>query len=213
MICVAVSETDFNKCMGIISKMDLSEIRLDLTGYSKTQVDKLFSSTKNLIATCRPNTNMDEKVRKELLLTAIKSGARYVDIEMGNDFGFKREIIEEAKKHLCDVIISYHNFEGTPSRDQLSIIIDQCFDMGADVAKVACMIQRCEDNAIILSLYQTGKRIVALGMGELGKISRIAAPLLGAEFTFASANDEFSTAPGQLSYTKLKTILELIENS
>jgi 3-dehydroquinate dehydratase len=50
-------------------------------------------------------------------------------------------------------------------------------------------------------------------MGDLGKISRIAALFMGAEFTFASASDEFATAPGQISYTKLRTIVELLKNS
>jgi 3-dehydroquinate dehydratase-1 len=40
-------------------------------------------------------------------------------------------------------------------------------------------------------------------MGELGKISRIVAPFLGAEFTYASLSDEDATAPGQISYTRL----------
>jgi 3-dehydroquinate dehydratase len=50
-------------------------------------------------------------------------------------------------------------------------------------------------------------------MGELGKISRIAAAFMGAEFTFASATDESATGPGQISYTKLRTIIELFKNS
>jgi 3-dehydroquinate dehydratase I len=213
MICIAVSETDLNKCLALVSKPDLAEIRLDLTGFSKEQVKQLFSPQKNLVATCSQNKKMSETKRKNILQTAINSGARYVDVEIESDLAFKRDIINEAVKHHCDVIISYHNFNETPNREQLEIIVEQCFSMGAQVAKIACMVKQVEDNGAILSVYQPGKRIVAIGMGEKGKVSRIAAPLMGAEFTFASATDEHATAPGQLSYTKLKAILELIKNS
>ncbi len=212
MICVSLSDTEFDKCLDLVKKFELTEIRLDLTGFNKFQVERLFSSGNKLIATCRPG-NISDKERKELLKTAIKSGANYVDIEFETDFGFKQEIISSALNKNCDVIISYHNFDHTPSREQLKIIVSQSFDMGASVAKVACMVQKPEDNASLLSVYEPGKRIVSVGMGELGKISRIAALFMGAEFTFASASDEFPTAPGQISYTKLRTIVELLKNS
>jgi 3-dehydroquinate dehydratase-1 len=212
MICVALSDTDFDKCFDLVNKFELTEIRLDLTGFNKNQVEKLFSSGNKLIATYRPGV-ISDKERKELLKIAINSGATYVDVEFETDYGFKQEIISAALSKNCDVIISYHNFESTPSREQLKIIVNQSFDMGASVAKIACMVNKPEDNASLLSVYEPGKRIVSVGMGELGKISRIASLFMGAEFTFASATDEFPTAPGQISYTKLRTIVELLKNS
>jgi 3-dehydroquinate dehydratase I len=212
MICVALSETDFDKCLDLSKKFDLAEIRLDMTKFDNPQVQKIFSSGARLIATCRPGDYTDAE-RTELLKTAIQHGATYVDIEFESELRYKQEIVSAALAKKCDVIISYHNFSFTPSREQLKIIASQCFDMGANVAKIACMVLKPEDNASILSVYESGKRIVSLGMGEMGKISRIAAPFLGAEFTFASASDEFMTAPGQISYTKLRTIIELLKNS
>jgi 3-dehydroquinate dehydratase-1 len=212
MICVALSDTDFDKCLDLVKKFDLTEIRLDLTGFNKLQVEKLFSTGNKLIATYRPGI-IPDKERKELLKVAINAGANYVDIEFETDYGFKQEIISAALNKNCDVIISYHNFDHTPSREQLKIIVSQSFDMGASMAKIACMVNKPEDNAALLSVYEPGKRIVSVGMGELGKISRIAALFMGAEFTFASASDEFATAPGQISYTKLRTIVELLKNS
>jgi 3-dehydroquinate dehydratase I len=213
MICIAVSEPSVDACLKIIKGAELAEIRLDLTGFTKAQTEKVFSSGANLVATCRPNDTLDDSMRSELLLAAIKSGARYVDVEIESELSFKHRIINEAEKHSCDVIISYHNFEETPKREHLKIIVEQCFSMGAQVAKVVCMVKKPEDNAILLSLYEPGKRIISFGMGETGKISRIAAPLLGAEFTFASADNGQPTAPGQFSYTQLKSIIDLINNS
>jgi 3-dehydroquinate dehydratase-1 len=212
MICVCLSETDFEKCLEMAKKFELSEVRLDLTGFSKSQIERIFSSGAKLIATCRPGVFSDEE-RKNRLITAVKSGAKYVDIEFETDYAFKRDIISAAVGTKCDIIISYHNFDFTPPREQLKVIVNQGFDMGANVVKISCMVQKKEDNASLLSVYEPGRRIVSFGMGELGKISRISATFMGAEFTFASSTDEAATGPGQISYNKLRTIIELFKNS
>lgn len=210
MICVSLSEKDFEKCLEWSKEFELSEIRIDLLGFDKNQLEKIFSSGAKLIATCRPDNNVNDVVRAELLKTAILAGASYVDIEFESSYAFKQDIISLAFDKECEVIISYHNYKSTPSRDQLKIIVEQCFGMGAHIAKIACMVKKPEDNAKILSLYEPGKRIVSIGMGELGRISRIAAPFLGAEFTFASLNDELATAPGQINNEDMKKIMKLL---
>jgi 3-dehydroquinate dehydratase len=48
-------------------------------------------------------------------------------------------------------------------------------------------------------------------MGEEGKITRAAAPFLGAEFTFAALDESRATAPGQLSLEAMEKIRELLE--
>jgi len=53
--------------------------------------------------------------------------------------------------------------------------------------------------------------MVIIGMGEQGVISRIAAPMLGAEFTFAAAGVGQETAPGQISKDKLLSIIRQIQ--
>ena len=54
--------------------------------------------------------------------------------------------------------------------------------------------------------------MVIIGMGEQGVISRVAAPLLGAEFTFAAAETGQETAPGQISKDKLLSIIRQIQD-
>ncbi len=210
MICTALSSKDFEMTRKLASQCELAEIRIDLSEFTKEQVKELFSFHKNLVATCRPG-KLSEQERKELLYKAIENGAKYVDIEIESDNEFKKELITLARKHKCWVIISYHNFELTPTREELESIVSQCFIQGADVAKVATMIQKPSDNADILSLFTQGKRIVAIGMGQLGKITRVAAPMLGAEFTFAASSDGRVTALGQVSDVELKKLIELIK--
>jgi 3-dehydroquinate dehydratase len=53
--------------------------------------------------------------------------------------------------------------------------------------------------------------MVIIGMGKLGVVTRIAAPLLGAEFTFAAPETGKETAPGQISKDKLLSIIRQIQ--
>lgn len=90
---------------------------------------------------------------------------------------------------------------------ELFEIIDSCFAKGADIAKLATMVHNRVDNARLMSLYSDSRPLVAIGMGEEGKLSRVMAPLLGASFTFAAADGEVGTAPGQISYSDMKAIM------
>jgi 3-dehydroquinate dehydratase-1 len=210
MICVAISDKNPDKCLEILDSVEMAEIRLDLTGYDIQTIARVFAHPTPTIATCRAEaTSLD--IQKSKLIKAIESGAKYVDIEIEVSEEECREIIECAKKHACKIIISYHNFTETPGLKELFTIADECYRRGADVAKLATMVNKPEDNARLMALYSIGKPIVSLGMGELGKVSRVVAPIIGAEFTFAAQDDGAETAPGQIKYSDMKKLLDQIE--
>jgi 3-dehydroquinate dehydratase-1 len=209
MICVSIAEKDLEKCIESIKKVEIAEIRIDLTEFNDDEIRKVFSLRKKLIATCRPGKIRDAE-RMEMLRIAIESGSTYIDIEYEAPAGYKNDLIEFAHLHQCDVIISYHNYDRTPELEELENIVHNCYAQGADLAKIATHVNVNRDNSKILSLYKAPGRLVAIGMGDLGRISRIVAPFLGAEFTYASLNDSDTTAPGQISYVRLaQFILEI----
>jgi len=193
--------------------VELAEIRLDRLDFSLPQVEEVFSLPGKWVATYRPGP-ISESERKEYYITAVKSGAAFVDIEIEAENSFLKPIKEIAERSECKTILSYHNFENTPTRPELLAIIERCFDRGADIAKITCRVLKNEDSARILSLYDSPagaqRKILALGMGEKGKITRIAAPFLGAPFTFAALSPEQKTAPGQLDVDTLQKVLELV---
>ena len=88
MICVSLNITDVDQCIEALKSLEMAEIRIDLAGYNEQQVERVFSSHKNLIATCRPDNITDEK-RLKLLIRAIESGAAFVDVEYESDLSFK----------------------------------------------------------------------------------------------------------------------------
>ena len=209
MICVAISDKSIKKCQAILDRVEMAEIRIDLTLFGPDEIKKVFSHPTPTIATCRPDSLGKEK-QLELLCLAIESGAKYVDIEIESDQ--KQKIIDVARKHNCRVIVSYHNFNETPGLKKLFQITDECFAAEADVAKIVTMVNSQADCARLLSLYSNSKPMVVLGMGEMGKITRIMAPFLGAEFTFAAMDEGKETAPGQIPYLKMKEIEGYILN-
>jgi 3-dehydroquinate dehydratase type I len=210
MICISISEKSIEKCISLLEKVELAEIRLDLNDFGDEEIEKVFSCRRRLVATCRPG-KYPKEIRFEKLKKAIVSGATYVDIEYEAPEEYQRNLMTYAHQHECYVIFSYHNYELTPELEELEKIMQGSFSMGCDVVKIATLVRVNRDNSKILSLYKSPGRLIAFGMGDLGKITRIVAPFLGAEFTYAAMDVGEPTAPGQIRYTQLKEFIASIQ--
>jgi 3-dehydroquinate dehydratase I len=198
MICTSIGNADFDTVLEKAKTEELIELRLDLLELTDAQVKSICSQNATIIATCRPG-KLTEDQRLGKIKQAILAGARLVDTEWDAGDEFIDELVPFARGHQCRVIISFHDKEKTPVKRELEQIVKECSMSGADIVKIVCKVNSREDNARILSLYSLGKNIIALGLGNLGKITRIAAPLIGAEFTYASLGKGLETADGQMS--------------
>ena len=215
MICVSIARKAATEVAKAAAGLKLAEIRINaLASPKREDVEKIFRAGNGakLIATCRPGALTDEK-RKGLLLAAIASGAAYVDVEVDAPEAYKKEIASAAKKAGCKLIVSFHDHNRTPPREELSQIAGWCFESGADICKIACKANSREDAARLLGLLGSGRKIAVVGMGKQGRITRIAAPLLGSPFTYASEGEGKETAEGQIGREKLGKILEAIKNA
>jgi 3-dehydroquinate dehydratase type I len=209
MICVSISDKIKDNCLQLLENVEMAEIRLDLTAFSEKDIDEVFKHPTPKIATCRfENTSLEEQ--HSSLKRAIEAGAQYIDIEIEVPEKHMLELISIARRNSCKTIISYHNFTETPGLKELFSIAGKCYELGADIAKIASMVNKAEDNSRLMALYDIGKPIVSLGMGELGKATRMIALMLGAEFSFASPDDGNETAPGQIKYKEMKELFEHI---
>lgn len=209
MICVSIGNAA--QLQNVLRlRAEMLELRLDLI---REEPEKLFAwipGDIRVIATCRPGGPGDGE-RMDLLKAAVELGAGFLDLEIESSPEYFRELAGYAVERGCRVIVSYHNSEQTPGRDRLTAIMDKAYQMGASVAKIATEVHTVEDIRNLFSLYDLPGRKVVIGMGEKGRITRVAAPYLGAEFTFAAPDDGPETAPGQLTYRRLKEIYEIIE--
>ena len=211
MICVSIAEADFSACLNLIKQYEFIELRLDAGDFTITQIEKLIKSAKRAIVTFRAG-KFNFQFKATALSAAIHAGASFIDIEVDSPEDFRTELIKKAKAGNCKLILSHHDFESTPDRSSLENILHECYAKGADIAKIACLVNSLEDNVRLLSLYSEDGRKVVLGMGDLGRITRIAALYLGAEFSFASPDNGKPTAAGQLSikeFQDLQNILNL----
>ena len=208
-ICVSIGGMALNECMQLAAAFPLVEIRLDLIKLDPPKIELLAAQCRQWISTCRPGS-LTERERTVLLAASIRCGATYVDIEYEAEPEYRRALMELAWKFRCKVIISYHHFELTPDDDTLDRIIRHSVVMGADLVKLAVTANSPADCARVMSLYSRHDHLVAFAMGETGKITRIAAPFLGAEFTFVSVDEAHLTAPGQLTVSQMKAILEMM---
>lgn len=208
-ICVAIANTSFEDILKILEEVGMAEIRIDMLDLMPNQLEMVFSSHNNLIATCRQG-RYDNVQRASILSRAIEAGAAWVDLEIETTPEWRQPLIDLARRKKCKVIISWHCFGRTPDDNEIHEIVRSLYAAGADVAKIACLSNNITDSARILGLYSKYQRLVALGMGDAGIITRIAALSLGAPFTFASV-EENSTAPGQVDYKEMEKIITQIE--
>lgn len=201
-ICLSIGNIQFEEVLEHLRGVELAEIRMDLLGFTDEQFKVIFQSHRNIIATYRSPEGNYLKMSSMLTL-AIESGSAYVDIDMETPDIFRNGLVLLARKQGCQVILSYHNFTETPGLVELNSIVDRQFLLGANVAKVACTANSTADCARILGLYENRSNLVAFCMGSVGKVTRLASPMLGAPFTYASVKGK-ETAAGQPEFEEVE---------
>jgi 3-dehydroquinate dehydratase-1 len=67
----------------------------------------------------------------------------------------------------------------------------------------------------VLQLYyvksKPARPMIAFAMGDLGKFTRVSALFLGAPFMYVSQDQGEQAAPGQITVTQMRTLLEVLE--
>jgi len=178
MICVSIAEPQPEVILRILDSLnegEIAEIRLDQMDLNPEEIQIIFAKSNKLIATCRAGKYAD-KNRMSQLKAAVEAGAGFIDIEVEADPSYLNELVSFCRNYHCKVIISHHDYQGTPSSIELREIVEHCFNAGADIAKIACMANSNADSSRILALYEDPRPVVAIGMGIRGKITRVAAP-------------------------------------
>lgn len=201
------------RCRKILVTIPFAEIRLDLVDWTDEDIRSIFALPNRLIATCRPG-RFSDGTRLQKLIEALEAGAAYVDVECDATLTYRRSLVSRSKRLRRRIILSYHNHRLTPPVAVLERIAARGLKNGADIVKIACRARSTEEALRIVSLYRgpggrSGK-ILAFGLGTRAAWTRIAAPLLGAPFTFAHPDGLEKTAEGQVAYTEMERMLRLL---
>jgi 3-dehydroquinate dehydratase-1 len=214
MICVPIFEKNYESILeaaknSINAGADLIELRIDAMDHpNPDEVSNIIKDVNYpLIATNRMieeggSFKGSEAERTDILLATAKH-ADIIDIELQTDEEYLNKIVKASKS----TIISYHNFEKTPSVDVLLKVVNQERKLG-DIAKFAVMPRNISDTLIVLNVLSQVKKTIGISMGDLGRYTRVVAPLFGSPITFASIDT--ISAPGQLDIHTTKNFLDKI---
>lgn len=211
MICVPIIKTDLNSAKEAARKAlklgaDICELRVD--ALKNPDSDKIIDFVGNLagkiIATNRMAGEGGLFKRSEAeridILSDVAGHTDYVDIELHTDKKLRSKVIKASNSS----IISYHDFEKTPSVDELLEIVKKEKEIG-DLAKFAVMPRNIGDTLKVLQVLLQVEDTIGISMGELGSYTRVTASLFGSPITFASLDDE--SAPGQIDMASTKLFL------
>ncbi|UYZ39490.1 MAG: type I 3-dehydroquinate dehydratase [Candidatus Methanospirare jalkutatii] len=171
-----------------------------------------------------------EEERLSLLKEALEaSEADAVDVEYFAEPRKRAEIVASAKKMNATVIFSFHDFAGMPDAAELEHLALKMHAEGADIAKIAVTPETAEDALKLLELTlklkasnaskagkgeAAGEKGVAfIGMGSVGRHLRVLAPIYGSALTYGFLEGEESVAPGQLSISELRSMIDKLSMS
>ena len=152
---------------------------------------------------------------RNLCETVCRSGdIDLLDVEGYMQEGLLTSLAETAHANGVFVVGSYHDFDGTPTEQEIVNRLQYLDHAGADFPKVAVMPRRQRDVLALLSAtlgyYEMGgeKPVITMSMEQLGLISRLAGGSFGSCITFAAVDK--ASAPGQISIDQVKDILAVL---
>ncbi len=178
---------------------EMVELRVD--DLNLTQKDLILISKRIKKETILTSRN------KEIIMDSLNLGFDFIDVDLSimND-------LKLSKKDRSRIIVSFHDHKKTPGIEEIMPIIRHMKKLKAGVIKIATMINCDQDVKNILQILlnkRKDEKMIIIGMGKKGQVTRIFAPLLGSFLTFASTPFG-KTASGQIDINKMKKIYEIL---
>jgi len=206
-----IADGNFGELMAFIAKLDPGKLVLVTHRKTREKMRRVGTRTDQF---AQEDVNVTQ--RWEVLQDAVRRGAAYVDVELEDGDDKIATLKDLIRKNGCrtKIICSHHDFQKTPSLKGLKSLYQACVKKGADVVKIVPYARTAEDNIRVFQLLtwsaKQEKDVVAFCMGEQGRLSRIAAPLFGAAFTFAALDEKSAAAPGQIAAKDIVKILGIL---
>jgi shikimate dehydrogenase/3-dehydroquinate dehydratase type I len=185
---------------------DLVELRLDVVrNLDSAGIRNLAGAVgSKAIATLRSEAEggahgLGRERRASLLNEIMAQRFAYVDIERDADGGRVEDLRRLAKRHRPTIVVSHH-FTAAADPSEVQDALEACAAIG-DIAKVAAPVADV-DSAIQLvdmarNQSKAKKRVVLIGTGIEGMITRALAEEVGQELQYAAWGRQAS--PGQLT--------------
>ena len=129
--------------------------------------------------------------------------AQFIDLELGALRSLGR-LREAARAQKTTVILSHHNFRGTPTQARLESIVNRATRNGADIVKIATHTATIADVSRLLVLLSRRPRkpLSVMSMGPWGKLGRLILGCAGSSLNYGYLGS--AQVPGQWEATILK---------
>ena len=125
-----------------------------------------------------------------------------IDIELSSPI--ISEVIDLAKKNKKLVIVSFHDFTGTPEAAVLEGVLQGAVKKGADIVKIAAQANSIDDvnRLMMFTLKHKDDNVITMSLGSIGSISRLTFPSVGSLLTYSYIGQPL--APGQVPLERLQ---------
>ena len=121
------------------------------------------------------------------------------------------ELVDFFTEQKTRILVSWHDFEKTPTNDELVDVLGQ-MRLYSNYVKVVTAARNVHDCIRLLELYDvtTELNLISFAMGELGILSRVLCTIYGnAPFTYAALEE--AIAPGQLTVQQMRKLYDRID--
>ena len=213
IVGVIFSRSDFQRALRMRNPPDLFELRLDALVHVLDTVRAAIECLRApLIITARDpregGANQLSSRRRRALLLEFLPHAACVDIEL-RSARFLGEVWRAARANQVRTIVSFHDFQETPTSGRLDKIAADARSLGAAVVKIATRTDTPAQLKTLLDFFERQRGtadVVVMGIGKLGRVSRLELARRGCLLNYAHLGSP--AAVGQLSVRDLRRVLQ-----
>jgi 3-dehydroquinate dehydratase I len=213
IVGVVFTRADLRRALRMRNPPDLFELRLDALFARRDETKAVVGDLRApLIITVRHpregGSNRLSAYTRRALFRQFLRHATYVDIELRSVRPLAA-ILEEARSKSIGTIVSFHDFNETPSRPRLDEIARTAQSLGADLLKITTRTDTLGQLTRLMDFFWRKRlemRIAAMGVGRLGRISRIGFARHHSALNYGHLGKP--QAEGQLSITQLRRVLQ-----
>jgi 3-dehydroquinate dehydratase-1 len=143
--------------------------------------------------------------------------ADLIDVEMFRSEAVVRRLVAGAHQVGAFIVMSNHDFSGTPPAAELLARLRRQQELGADVLKLAMMPRDPSDVLELLrATWEMASRyaerpMMTMSMGGTGVVSRLAGEIFGSAMCFGMIGS--ASAPGQVEVERLAAVLDIVHRS
>ncbi|MEX1119602.1 MAG: type I 3-dehydroquinate dehydratase [Terrimicrobiaceae bacterium] len=202
-------KTGWHRIAGLVGVLDAVEVRVDSLPDPPACEDIAALPLPAIVTVRDPAEGgalqLSWQERSALYLELLPVAAA-VDLEIRNLEVFAK-VVEAAHALKKPVIASHHDFEGTPTLKFLTKWAVKARAAGADCVKIAATPKTPSDVGLLLrALEELGPPVAIMGMGDLGKISRLALARCGSCLNYSWVGRP--QVPGQWAARDFRKVLD-----